>query len=210
MHQYLRDTEFAVQNLIQLAHEEERQLQMLCKKLEELEPKLKFLQWDYTSSDMNDDFSDAYVIGAFNRMAKAHQEAEALQREVASLQGSIGARQQSTQAIAGAIFQVAKQGISLVYGGVTAAPDGRVIGSVALKSIIWQARNQAMHFEEGEPKQAVKELFAILEKEHGPQFSLSKNGVRSRSKQVLELLGWNDYQAYITDMTSVLSPVDLT
>lgn len=206
MHQYLRDTEFAISNLIQLAHEEESQLQKLVTQLAALEPKLQFLQWDFKSSDMNEDFSDAYVIGAFNRMAEANQEAEALQREVASLQASIDTRQQSTQAIAGAIFQVAKQGISLVYGGLTAAPDGRFIGSAALKSIIWQARNQAMHFEEGTLKQPVKELFAILEKEHGPHFSLSMNGAQSKAKQVLSLLGWSDYTAYLADMKSLLSP----
>ncbi|MHB8950197.1 MAG: hypothetical protein ACYC4S_14175 [Rhodoferax sp.] len=153
---------------------------------------------------MNDDFSDAYVMGAFNRMAKAHIEIEALQGEAASLQASIGARQQATQAISGAIFQVAKQGISLVHGGLAAAPDGRFIKSATVKSIVWQARNQAMHFEEGAPKQPVKDLFAILEAEHGPQFSLSLHGAQSRAKQVLDLLGWNEYSAYLTDMSLLL------
>jgi hypothetical protein len=206
MHQYLIDTEFAVRNLIQLANKEEEQLQMLSTKLAELEPKLKMLQWDFKSSELNDDFSDAYVMAAFHRMATVHQEAEALQLEVASLQASIGSRQQSTQAIAGAIIQIAKQGISLVSGGLAAAPDGRFIGSSALKSIIWQARNQSMHYEEGAPKQPVKAFFATLEQEHGPQFSLSVYAVQSRAKQVLALLGWNDYQSYLADMTTLLPP----
>jgi len=204
MHQYLRDTEFAVRNLIQLAHEEEAQLRTLSASLAALEPQLKVHRWDFESSDMNDDFSDVYVMGAFNRMAKAHIEFEALQREVASLQASIGARQQATQAISGAIFQVAKQGISLVHGGLAAAPDGRFVKSAAVKSIVWQARNQAMHFEEGEPKKPVKDLFAILEVDHGPQFSLSLHGAQSRAKQVLDLLGWNEYSAYLADMSLLL------
>lgn len=204
MHQYLRDTEFAVSNLIRLAHEEEAQLRALCAKLVELEPQLKIHKWDFESSDLNDDFSEAYVMGAFGRMAKAHTEVESLQREVTSLQANIGARQQATQAIAGAIFQVAKQGISLVNNRLAAAPDGRFIGSAALKVIIWQARNQAMHFEEGAPKQPVKDLFAILEAEQGLQFSLAAHGAQSRAKQVLDLLGWHDYPAYLADMTLLL------
>lgn len=204
MHQYLKDTEFAVQNLFALAHKEESDLQMLSTRLAELGPKLEFLQWDFKSSDMSDDFSDAYVTGAFHRMASAHMEAEGLQRDVASLQASIGARQHSSQALAGAIIQIAKQGISLVHGGLAAAPDGRFIGSLSLKSIIWQARNQSMHYEDAAPKPGVKSVFAILEKEFGPQFSLSVHASQNRAKQILALLGWSNYQSYVQDMKSLL------
>jgi hypothetical protein len=206
MHQYLRDTEFAVSNLIQLAHKEEAQLWTLSIELKALESQLKIFKWDFESSDMNDDFSDVYVMSAFNRMAKSHIDVEALKHQVALVQASIGARQQATQAISGAIFQVAKQGISLVHGGLDAAPNGRLIKSVPVKTIVWQARNQAMHFEEGTPKQPVKDLFAILEAEQGPQFSLSAHGAQSRAKQVLDLLGWNEYPAYLSDMSLILSP----
>lgn len=204
MHQYLHDTEFAVQNLIDLAHKEEQQLKTLRASLVNLESQLKIHQWDFQTSDMNDDFSDAYVMGAFNRMGRTHAEVQVTQQKVASLQASIGARQQATQAIAGAIFQIAKQGISLVHGGLAAAPDGRFIKSASLKAIIWQARNQAMHFEEGAPNAPVKSLFGILEVEQGPQFSLSAHSAQSRAKQVLDLLGWNTYSAYVADMSLLL------
>jgi hypothetical protein len=178
MHQYLQDTEFAAKNLFALATEEQRQLDALSEQLRKTEAQVKHHQWDFETSDFNDDFSEAYVMAAFIRASKAGQEVERLKVEVAGLQASVGTRQHAVQAISGAIFQIAKQGISLVHGGLGAAPDGRILGSLFVRDIIWQARNQSMHYEEGKPKKAVLDLFATLEQEHGPHFSLAAHAVR--------------------------------
>ncbi|NCT98291.1 MAG: hypothetical protein GXD23_13050 [Comamonadaceae bacterium] len=204
MHQYITDTEYAAKNLILLANEEEKKLQELSEQLKRAEAHQKAHKWDFESSDLNDDFSEAYVMAAFVRMANAAKQAEALQGQLASLQVSIGTHQQAVQAIAGSILQIAKQGISLVHGGLAAAPDGRKIGTVSLKQIIWQARNQALHYEEGNFKKPVSDLFAVLEVEQGLQFSLTGHPNQSRAKQIIGLLGWSDYVAYVRDMQSLL------
>lgn len=205
MHQYLQDTEFATKNLFSLATDEEHQLRELLEKLGQTEQQLKVHQWDFQTSDLNDDFSDAYVIAAFARAAKAAQEVERLKREVHTLQASVGAHQHAVQAIAGAILQIAKQGISLVYGGLNTVPAGRTLGaSLAVRDIIWQARNQSMHYEEGSFKNPLIDLFNKLEKEYGTQFSLVVHAKQNRAKQVLDVLGWNDYAAYLNDMKTLL------
>lgn len=204
MHQYIQDTDYAAQNLLLLATEEEVQLKALTSALSQTEAQLKIHQWDFQSSDLNDDFSDAYVMAAFGRAARAAQETERLMIEVAKLQASVGARQQATQAIAGAVFQIAKQGISLVHGGPSTAPTGRTIGSLPIRDIIWQARNQSMHYEEGNFKKALTDLFAKLETEQGPQFSLTAHHKQNRAKQVLDLLGWSSYSTYMQDMQALL------
>ncbi len=204
MHQYIIDTEFAVQNLLRLATQEETTLNGLIRELSDVEAKLRVSKWDFESSDLNDDFPDAYVMSAFGRMARAAQEADELRVRLAAVQASIGTHQQAIQAIAGSILQVARQGISVVHGGLTAAPDGRSIGSALLKDIIWQGRNQAMHYEEGRFSKQVTDLFAILEREQGGQFSLTAHPNQSRAKQVIHLLGWSDYEAYVKDMQMLL------
>ena len=204
MHQYLIDTEFAVKNLLKLAIEEEKILEEQKTHLASAEAQFRVHRWDFESSDLNDDFSDAYVMAAFGRMAKASQEAERLKQEIAVLQASVGAHQQATQAIAGAVLQIAKQGISLVHGGLKTAPEGRKIGSVPIRDIIWQARNQALHYEEGSFNSAVTGLFATLEHVQGTFFSLSLHSSQSRAKQVLSLLGWGDHAAYVQDMKVLL------
>lgn len=204
MHRYLQDTEFACQNLFRLATDEENHLKSLVAELPPLEQQLKVHQWDFETSDLNDDFSDAYVMAAFGRAARAGQEVQRLKGQVAELQASVGVRQHSVQAIAGAILQIAKQGISLVYGAPGGAPAGRMLGSLALRDIIWQARNQSMHYEEGVFKKALVDLFSTLEAEQGLQFSLTAHAKQNRAKQVLNSLGWENYDAYLRDMRALL------
>jgi hypothetical protein len=204
MHQFLNDTEYAIENLLQLATDEEKTLKELAPRLASVEAQFRVHKWDFESSDLNDDFSDAYVMAAFGRMAKAHQEAATLQSQIAAIQVSIGTHQQATQAIAGAILQIAKQGISIVHGDLAGAPEGRKIGSLPIRDIIWQARNQALHFEEGSFKKAVTTLFSALEAEQGPQFSLAQHANQCRAKQVLGLLRWDSYEHYLNDMVVLL------
>ena len=204
MHRYLQDTEFACKNLFRLATDEENNLKSLVAQLPPLEQQLKVHQWDFQTSDLNDDFSEAYVMAAFGRTARAGQEVQRLKGQVAELQASVGVRQHSVQAIAGAILQIAKQGISLVYGAPSSAPAGRMLGSLALRDIIWQARNQSMHYEEGSFKKALVDLFSTLEAEQGLQFSLTTHAKQNRAKQILDVLGWENYDSYLRDMPALL------
>lgn len=205
MHQYIQDTEFAIQNLFRLATDEERELVTLKDKLAAITKERDFHHWDFRTSELHDDFSDAHVIAAHTRMAQAAQRAEQVRAEVTRLEASIVTHQHSTQAIAGAILQIAKQGISLVYGKPKAAPPGRTIGTLAVRDIVWQARNQSMHYEDTKPfSDSVINLFSTLEKEQGEQFSLAKHPKQNRAKQILDVLGWNNYAAYLDDISQLL------
>ena len=95
MHQYLQDTEFAAQNLFRFATGEDRELSSLADKLQSKERALKVHQWDFQTSDLNEDFSDAYVVDAFARSAKVAQEVKQLKSEFAVLQASVGTHQHS-------------------------------------------------------------------------------------------------------------------
>ena len=59
MHQYIIDTEFAAKHLLLLANEEENNLKALTEQLRAVEAQLRVHKWDFESSDLNDDFSDA-------------------------------------------------------------------------------------------------------------------------------------------------------
>lgn len=196
---YTDDTEFATRNLIDLAMREEAALTEKVALLEAAERRLKVHQWDFQTSDLNDDFSEAYVMAAFARAARAGQERDEIAREVNELQTAVGAHQVAVQAICGAILQIAKQGVSLVHGGLAAAPSGRLVGTSYLKEIVWQARNQALHYEDGNFNPQVLALFAALEASHGAAFSLAAHRQKSLAKQVVHLLGWTTYESYLTD-----------
>lgn len=197
---YADDTEYALRHLIELAVGEEALLEERKPLLANAEQRLKVHEWDFQTSDLNEDFSELYVMAAFARAATAGKEVNELNREVARLQSLIGAHQVAVQSVCGAILQIAKQGISIVHDSLENAPTGRMVGTVALKSVVWQARNQAIHFEEGNFRQPVVQVFQELEVVFGPAFSLQNHPGQSRAKQVVDLLGWSSYQAYLSDV----------
>lgn len=196
---YANATEYATRNLIELAMREEEILEEKMPLLVSAEQRLKVHQWDFQTSDLNEDFSEAYVMAAFAGAGRARQEVSALRNEIADLQTTISAHQVAVQAICGALLQIAKQGISLVHGGLANAPTGRLIGTSHLRDVVWQGRNQAIHYEDGQFNQSVTALFSALEASHGPQFSLVAHPHQSRAKQVVALLDWRTYDNYLAD-----------
>ncbi|MFC4260274.1 hypothetical protein ACFOZ5_14725 [Marinobacter lacisalsi] len=200
---YLYDTEYAARNLIDLAMGEERQIDKLWSRLEQVDARLKAYRWDFHTSDMHEDFSDHYVMAAFHRMAETNQEANAVRSEIDSLHASIEAKQQAVQSICGALLQVAKQGISLVHGSKLAAPVGRAIGDSHLRDVIWAGRNQAIHYEDGVFNDSVTSIFSHLEESFGTDFSLGAHPNLSRAAQIVKLLGWTEYNQYESDMRSL-------
>jgi hypothetical protein len=92
-----------------------------------------------------------------------------------------------------------------VHGSRKNAPEGRAIGSLTLRDIIWQGRNQSIHYEDERFNPPVVTCFSAPEKEHGEQFSLTKHIGQNRAKQVVHLLGWTSYEGYREDMAGLLS-----
>lgn len=204
MSQYLRDTEFASKNLFKLATFEEGELEVLREKLMSAEKEFEANHILFRNSDLHEDSADPIVINAYSRAMEAGSKVMSLKPKVKALMARVSSHQTAVQAISAAILQIAKQGISLEYGGRSAAPPGRALGSLCLRDVIWQGRNQSMHYDDDEPKEPVLILFKALAKQYGEQFSLVKYAKQSRAKQVLDVLGWKGYESYLHDMQELL------
>jgi hypothetical protein len=102
-------------------------------------------------------------------------------------------------ALAGTLLQFGKQGISLVHRGLGAAPSGRAIGSQSLKNVIWQGRNQSLHWEEGVFSPAVQDCFKRLAAEVDGSFADFLN--RNMAMDVVEMLGWRTVADFESDLT---------
>lgn len=211
MHQYIIETGSTVRSLLELVNHEDSLIKEYTAKLREAINEIKTHGWNFQTNDLNDDFSDTYVMAAFFRLANSTSGTDKLKSEITRFQALVGAHQLTTQSICGSILQIAKQGVSLVHGSflvpdsyIMGTPPGRMLTFLTLRDIIWQACNQTAHYKEGIYKQPVIDLFAELEKSHGPQFSLSQHPRQNRAKQIIQLLGWLDYRVYLTDMKSLL------
>jgi hypothetical protein len=203
MRQYILDTEYAVRGLIDLVATEEKQISQLQDKYNGLSNKAKYLNQELTDALFNDVVPIQEQVIAIN-LHRTHEELANIQKQIGVLQASIYAKSVSTGALCGSILQIAKQGISIVHGYLSQCPDGRSIGSEKLKNVIWQARNQSMHYEEENFKQPVIDCFFSLESSLGNQFPLSLNRHKNLAHDVVEELGWKDYSIYESDLKSLI------
>jgi hypothetical protein len=128
---------------------------------------------------------------------------DAAQGKLEDVQKQIQIKRQSLDALSGSLLQYAKQGISIVHGGLKACPSGRKIcTSEDLKEVIWQSRNQAIHWEEGKPHPPVVRCFENLEKELCAKFGDFRT--KSQAFHVLYHLDWVNYQNYEKDVSTLM------
>lgn len=122
--------------------------------------------------------------------------------DVGAAETRVTARSFSVAALSGNLLQYAKQGISLQYGkGRDGCPIGREIGGLPLHEIIWQGRNQALHWEDGAFHAKTTALFEHLAANVAPAFADYKT--RSVAYDVITLLGWRTTDDFMRDMRSL-------
>lgn len=198
MHTYLVQTEFASKMLISLIHEESNYLNELQIKQSDLQQRYQELYQQFLGQDLDLDgnYSDAQIMRSYATQYKYYESMVLpLNIKIQDVQLSIAIKEESIKALCGALLQIAKQGISIVHQGLGNAPNGRIIKGQPLKNIIWQARNQSMHFEDGRYRQGVIDCFQLL------NIPLSNTNL---AKEIINLLEWDCYEAYIADMVQIL------
>lgn len=206
MNQYIKDTEFASQSLINIIYQEESHLTELTEKFDYLKRHFDHLQWDFSSAEKSDDYDDLQLQSKFIKMAKFSEENNLKSRklELDEIEKSIDAKKNSINSLAMSLLQIAKQGISTEHTNLINCPIGRNLGSETLKNIIWQSRNQALHCEEGNPGNLVKNCFINLTTDFGDEYDLTTDYFLNRAKKIVDLLEWKDYANYENDMIALI------
>lgn len=202
--QYVVDTRHAAEILITGACSEEAELQKISEALRSTQAELESLYRQVEFSNLNPDLDDD-GIGTSARW-EAHfdvePKADCLQEQVARLQKAIADKGFSAGVLAGGLLQIAKQGISDAYGCLDTCPPGRNVGSQCLKSVIWQGRNQSMHYEEGHLNPIVVRCFETLFADFGGDFGTPL--ARNLALDVVKILGWSATKQFEADLTSIL------
>ncbi len=111
----------------------------------------------------------------------------------------------SVSALAASVIQYAKQGIAIVHGvqkgDLSAVPAGRQVGSQALKDVVWQTRNQGLHWEDGTFRAKVDDCFAALARDLHTRFGDYRT--RNMAFDVVEALGWRTFDDFAADMRTL-------
>lgn len=205
MEKYLHEVEYASTNILEIVWRDHAEVHKLAHEVSELttatDSGYRRAQAIATSSEDPDEFamaSGAHWETYFGVDKERHHASAALDE----LQGRLDTRRFSTASAAGAVLQNAKQGISIVHGGRHTCPEGRLVTpSQSLKNVVWQGRNQAIHWEDGSLNQAVLDCFSALGTENHPRFADVYGG--SRAFDILHLLGWRTWENFRDDLRTL-------
>lgn len=135
--------------------------------------------------------------------------------------------------LSGCLLQVAAKGIELFSCNTDVPEDfcpaikpskaavpfciGRSVRAVPIGLIIYAGRNQFAHLEERDLREPNATIFDRLSLNHGgmvngyikdPPFNLQNEQVVNFAGNITGLLGWRDYDAYVTDMRRLLNVAD--
>jgi hypothetical protein len=204
MNLYISETEYAACNLIELIWKERAEYEVLLDQAHGLEERSQFMFKIYDDRQWNDDWDERQTLAYWYRGAEAGTKAQELKTQAGQLSAKMSIHDASIKGLCGALLQIAKQGISIEYGGPDSCPSGRPVGRDSLSNVIWQARNQALHYEEGSFNPSVIQCFMNLARDYGDDFSLSKNSGKNLAYRVVERLGWRTYEDYERDMALLL------
>jgi hypothetical protein len=200
MPEYLKEIEHAASETLRLAWSEQKQFEELdafiARLTEQIEESARRVEWLIDNPEFDDDLqSTAMHWDSYFGPEKDKFYAEKSKPE---LQALLNLRKFSTDALSGNMLQYGKQAISFVHAKLGACPDGRIIGTQPLKNIVWQSRNQALHWEEGTFKPPVTACFDSLAKEVDLKFG--EFNTRNMASDVVALLAWREFADFEKDM----------
>ncbi|HRP68663.1 MAG TPA: hypothetical protein PLY93_03960 [Turneriella sp.] len=204
MNPYIIAIEFCSRVLIENIFQEENRIEQLRKDLIQAEQRARNSEFDFNNESMLEDPNELKLQKSYIAAMRGRENVSNLSNQVKELELTILAKQVSINSLAMALLQTAKQGISIVHQNLQNCPNGRLVKkSEYLKNIIWQGRNQAMHYEEGNYNQDVIQCFNNLSLVD-PTLDLQRYGNKSKAKEIIDLLDWRTYEAYEQDMNSIL------
>ena len=94
--------------------------------------------------------------------------------------------------------------MSFVHSKIQTYPHlGRKVAGVDMRDLVWQGRNQAMHYETTAKRADWRGVFGILDTAKPGRFSLEPP-YESRAKDIFELLGWQSHAIYEADIRTLL------
>jgi hypothetical protein len=202
---YLKEIQHAVEVIIGEIYREYNEVESLIKEVDKLNAATNA---GYNRADflaLNPDLDDdglgtaAYFDTYFGPDKERFQKENEMDCAVMKLQ----THEFSIVALSGSVLQYAKQGISLKYGKYgTGCPQGRIIRGQSLKDIIWQGRNQALHWEEGTFSNSVEQCFQNLANNSDPIFNDYTK--RNMAFDVITLLVWKTFNDFSNDMKRLL------
>ncbi|MEU5632294.1 hypothetical protein ACH47C_40810 [Streptomyces rishiriensis] len=205
---YLNEMKYAVEHILPTLWHEQNELRDLEKQVQAAtaQAREEYHRANFIILNAEDPEDVMMGVGAhWDSYWGPDKDRHYLSQEAAQLRTRLAARGFSTTALAGAILQYGKQGLSLAYGHPNNWPEGRKIGEVALSVLIRHARNQAMHWgeersEDDKKKKPYKDMADCFRKLSTLNPVFGDFEKQNLALEVVELLDWKEYSDFERDL----------
>ncbi|GAA4978908.1 hypothetical protein [Kineococcus glutinatus] len=206
MPDYLQGCRAALADLLELLQREGRELEVARERLARLTAEV-VSEYD-TGQDLDLGVEDPdEVMRAATRHTEGYWQPDAhsedLRRQVARAQTDVVAHREAAAAAAGAVLQIAEQGLLLAHGSRERATGrGReVCTGQPISTVVLAARDQAAQRPGDSPQREITSCFTTLADLVDPAFAEHRH--ERLSTAVLRLLGWEDLAAVEADLTAL-------
>jgi hypothetical protein len=211
---FIDESKFALDQLYVSLNERLNILSDLQKKLDKQLHEIKYrTEIEHTVFVEQDQWSDNanYYYGRYIEQMKSLQnQSQQISDELNDLDNPVrqkqifdetlarlGATEAALDNLAAAVLQTAKQSISYRFGRNRPNLNGvRLVGTQPIVNVIWEGRNNGIHWEDGGAFQRVTDMFNQLNADFGLNLLLTENN----ALKVIELLGWKNSDDVITDL----------
>ncbi|MFE9953290.1 hypothetical protein ACFYRJ_38470 [Streptomyces sp. NPDC005531] len=208
MRDYLNEMKYAVEHILPTLWHEQAELRGLEEQVKAATARATNEYHRANFIMLNAEDPDDFMMGVgahWDSYWGPDKDRHYLSQEADQLRARLAARAFSTTALAGAILQYGKQGLSLTYGHPNNWPEGRQIGGVAISVIIRHARNQAMHWgedrnEDAKKQKPYKEMADCFQKLASVDPAFGDFEKRNLALEVVELLDWKEYSNFERDL----------
>lgn len=198
--QYLEETGLAITSIHALISTETERVRSLISALRSAEARIVDKDDRRAFFEMNPDLDDE-GLGTLARWELHFDDLpkyDAISDNLTDARARFDAAAFSVAVLCGAILQLAKQAIAVAEGERPKKFQGRRIHEIRLGEIVWEARNQSLHFEEGGWREPVQRVFGALDAAHPGQFQL-KRGF-NLAHRIFDELGWHDLERLRSDL----------
>jgi hypothetical protein len=164
---YVGEARYGVERVLDALWHEQGELEILTTRLDHL-THVTFAEYAWAQVMAMDAETPEDVMLASARQTETYFGVDKQRHEVANARAALElrleARKLSIGALGGAVLQFGKQGLSVIHGRhLDDVPPGREVApSAPLSHVIWQGRNQAMHWDERALKSAGEAILRAL------------------------------------------------
>lgn len=202
--EFIENSRPAIEHLFGALGEYNKVLERAQITVEEIESSKKrlsdlFMYRDQWSPNANHHYAQYMMrMEELEKQKAAAQEDDAEKLEKALF--NIGSTVESMSGLAGAVLQIGKQVLSIRHAGKPNLPAARTIGTQNIVEVVWEGRNHAMHWDEGAPRERVRNMLNALATDLNITIEFGKNNCLS----ILGALEWKKPEDVLSDLKALV------